>query len=174
MGQSADDGLRRGDALYVAPGPDRLGDVESVLLEASGWPVLRETSAPKPKLACSRCEDESRYSIFLAFQDPPSHSRGTRPEGPRGAPRPFRRAAAIACTDSRAPSGCSMTDGTTRVEFTDVEVLDVGALLLTCRISDRIVFVPRMRVLPGTTIRRSGDRGTLVLSRVLTRELGLV
>jgi len=67
-----------------------------------------------------------------------------------------------------------MTDGTTRVEFTDVEVLDVGALLLTCRISDRIVFVPRMRVLPGTTIRRSGDRGTLVLSRVLTRELGLV
>jgi len=98
MGQSADDGLRRGDALYVAPGPDRLGDVESVLLEASGWPVLRETSAPKPKLACSRCEDESRYSIFLAFQDPPSHSRGTRPEGPRRAPRPFRRAAAIACT----------------------------------------------------------------------------
>ena len=47
-----------------------------------------------------------------------------------------------------------MTDGTTRVEFTDVEVLDVGALLLTCRVGDQIVFVPRMRVLPGTTIRR--------------------
>ena len=67
-----------------------------------------------------------------------------------------------------------MTDGTTRVEFTDVEVLDVGALLLTCRISDRIVFVPRMRVLPGTTIRRSGDRGTLVLARVIACDLGLV
>jgi hypothetical protein len=67
-----------------------------------------------------------------------------------------------------------MTDGTTRVEFTDVEVLDVGALLLTCRVGDQIVFVPRMRVLPGTTIRRSGDRGTLVLTRVLARELGLV
>jgi hypothetical protein len=65
-------------------------------------------------------------------------------------------------------------DDTTPVEFTDVEVLDVGSLLLTCRVSDQIVFVPRMRVLPGTTIRRSGDRGTLVLARVLARELGLV
>ena len=90
MGQSADDGLRRGDALYVAPGPDRLGDVESVLLEASGWPVLRETSAPKPKLACSRCEDESRYSIFLAFQGLPCAFSLHSPEGPRTAPRPFR------------------------------------------------------------------------------------
>jgi hypothetical protein len=42
-----------------------------------------------------------------------------------------------------------MTDGTTRVEFADVEVLDVGALLLTCRVSDQIVFVPRMRVPQG-------------------------
>src|SRR5262249_48361061 len=59
-GRSADDGLRRGDGgLYVARGPDRLGDVESVLLAASGWPVLGETSAPKPELACSRCEDKS-------------------------------------------------------------------------------------------------------------------
>src|SRR5262249_50306670 len=87
----------------------------------------------------------------LPFKTSHAHPRGTHPEGPGTAPRPFRRAAAIACTDSRAPSGCSMTEGTTRVEFTDVEVLDVGSLLLTCRVSDQIVFVPPIHVLPGTT-----------------------
>jgi len=66
-----------------------------------------------------------------------------------------------------------MMDGTTRVEFNDVEVLDAGGLLLTCRVSDQIVLVPRLRVLPGTTIRRSGDRGRLVLEQDLARELGL-
>ena len=66
-----------------------------------------------------------------------------------------------------------MMDGTTRVEFNDVEVLDAGGLLLTCRVSDQIVLVPRLRVLPGTTIGRSGDRGRLVLEQALARELGL-
>jgi hypothetical protein len=66
-----------------------------------------------------------------------------------------------------------MMDGTRRVEFNDVEVLDAGGLLLTCRVSDQIVLVPRLRALPGTTIRRSGDRGRLVLEQDLARELGL-
>ena len=80
-GRRADDGLQREDGLYVARGPDRLADVESVLLEASGWPVLGETSALKPEFACSRCQDESRYSIFLAFQDPPCACSRHSPQG---------------------------------------------------------------------------------------------
>jgi hypothetical protein len=67
-----------------------------------------------------------------------------------------------------------MMDGTDRVEFPDVEVLDAGGLVLKCRIDGKIVHVPPLRMLPRTTIRRSGDRGMLVLERTLAGELGLV
>jgi hypothetical protein len=63
-----------------------------------------------------------------------------------------------------------------RIKFTDVEVVDGGALVLKCRIGGKIVHVPTLRMLPGTTIHRyrGGNRGTLVLERDLARELGLV
>jgi hypothetical protein len=66
-----------------------------------------------------------------------------------------------------------MMDGSERIEFPCVEVLDGGGLVLKCRIDGKIVHVPPLRLLPGTTIRRSGDRGMLVLERSLAIELGL-
>jgi hypothetical protein len=66
-----------------------------------------------------------------------------------------------------------MMNGADRVEFPDVEVLDAGGPVLKCRIDGRIVLVPPLRMLPGTTIRRMDDRGMLVLERELAIELGL-
>jgi hypothetical protein len=66
-----------------------------------------------------------------------------------------------------------MMDGTDRIEFPDVEVLDSGGLVLKCRIDGKTVRVPPLRMLPGTTVRRLGDRGMLVLERELAIELGL-
>jgi len=66
-----------------------------------------------------------------------------------------------------------MMDGADRVQFHNVEVLDASGLVLRCRVDGHIVGVPPLRMLPGTTIRRLGDRGTLVLERELARELGL-
>jgi len=66
-----------------------------------------------------------------------------------------------------------MMDGANRCEFPDVDVLDGGGLVLRCRIGDKIVWVPPLRLLPGTTIRRAGDHGMMVLERALAIELGL-
>ena len=66
-----------------------------------------------------------------------------------------------------------MMDGAERIAFSDVEVLDRGGLVLMCRIDGKVVYVPPLRMLPGTTVRYSGDRGTLVLERELARDLGL-
>ncbi len=67
-----------------------------------------------------------------------------------------------------------MMDGADRVEFPDVEVLDAGGLVLKCRIDGKIVYVPPLRMLQGRAIRRSGDRGMLVLEQTLAVELGLL
>jgi hypothetical protein len=66
-----------------------------------------------------------------------------------------------------------MIDGADRMEFPDVEVLDDSRLLLRCRVDGKIVGVPPLRLLRGTTIARAGDRGMLVLEREMARELGL-
>jgi hypothetical protein len=60
-----------------------------------------------------------------------------------------------------------------RVVVADVEVLDGGSLVWRCRVGDKIVWVPPLRVLPGTQIYRRGDRGRLVLPHDLAVELGL-
>jgi hypothetical protein len=64
-------------------------------------------------------------------------------------------------------------NGADRVEFPNVEVLDASGLVLRCRIGDKIVGVPPLRLLPGTTIGQTGDRGMLVLEREVARDLGL-
>ena len=64
-------------------------------------------------------------------------------------------------------------DGADRIAVPDVEVLNGGGLVLKCRIDGKIVHVPPLRMLPGTTIQRPGDRGMLVLERTLAIELGL-
>jgi hypothetical protein len=63
-----------------------------------------------------------------------------------------------------------------RVEIEDVEVLDYGDLVMRCRVGDRVVWVPSLRVLTETKIKKlkkRGDRGQLVLAHDLAVELGL-
>jgi len=67
-----------------------------------------------------------------------------------------------------------MVDGSRRVEFDDVEVIRDANLILMCRVGTKVVAVPPLWMLPGTTIARTGDRGRLVLSRELALNLGLV
>jgi hypothetical protein len=52
-----------------------------------------------------------------------------------------------------------MIEGTKHVEFADVEVLDYGGPVMCCRVGDSVVWVPALRVLPGTEIKKQGDRG---------------
>lgn len=66
-----------------------------------------------------------------------------------------------------------MLEGATRVEIADVEVLDSGDLVMRCRVGDKIVWIPALRVLTGTKIKKRGDRGRLVLPCDLAVELGL-
>jgi len=66
-----------------------------------------------------------------------------------------------------------MMDGADRMQFPNVEVLDASGLVLRCRVDGRTVGIPPLRLLPGTTIARSGDIGMLVLERSLAIELGL-
>ena len=67
-----------------------------------------------------------------------------------------------------------MVDGSRRVEFDDVEVIRDTSLILMCRVGMKLIAVPPLRMLPGTTIARMGDRGRLVLSRELALNLGLI
>jgi hypothetical protein len=66
-----------------------------------------------------------------------------------------------------------MLEEAVRVEIADVEVLDYGNLVMRCRVGDRVVWVPSLRVLTETTIQKRGDRGRLVLPHDLAIELGL-
>ena len=66
-----------------------------------------------------------------------------------------------------------MMDGTNRVNLPDVTVLDGGGLFLRCRVGEKIVRIPALRRLPGTTIGWPGDRGVLVLEREFAIRLGL-
>jgi hypothetical protein len=56
----------------------------------------------------------------------------------------------------------------------DVEVVGETDLTLMCRIRGRRVMVPRLQIDPRSTVRRTGDRGRLVVPRWLADDLGLV
>jgi len=66
-----------------------------------------------------------------------------------------------------------MIEVTNRVEIVDVEALDGGGLVMHCRIGNRVVWVPSLGMLPGTEIRRQGDRGRLVLAHDVAVDHGL-
>ena len=66
-----------------------------------------------------------------------------------------------------------MTEGNP-VVFENVEVLGASNLVLRCRVDDRIVGIPPLRLLPGSQLVRNGDRGTLVLPEDLAARLGLI
>ena len=56
----------------------------------------------------------------------------------------------------------------------DVEVVDKTDLRVICRVGDRTIKIPPLRILEGTTIRSPGDRGVLILPRDVAEELGLI
>ena len=64
-------------------------------------------------------------------------------------------------------------DGSDRVEFRDVEALSYRRLSLVCRVGSMLVSVPPGRILPGSQVRRRGDRGTLVLPKKVAIDIGL-
>ena len=64
-------------------------------------------------------------------------------------------------------------EGSDRVEFRDVEALSYRRLSLVCRVGSTLVSVPPRRILPGSQVRRRGDRGKLVLPKEVAVDLGL-
>ena len=60
-----------------------------------------------------------------------------------------------------------------RVEIANVEVLDYGDLVMRCLVGGRVVWVPSLRALVGTKLKKTGDKGRLVLPHDLALELGL-
>jgi len=67
-----------------------------------------------------------------------------------------------------------MMDGSQDVGFDNVVVVRRTDLMVMCRVGTRVVAVPPRRMLPGTTILTTADRGRLVISRELALNLGLV
>jgi hypothetical protein len=61
-----------------------------------------------------------------------------------------------------------------RVEFSNVEVMAQNEHVMLCRVTGKIVTIPRPCVLPGSTIQQQEDVGTLVLTREVTKSLGLL
>ena len=67
-----------------------------------------------------------------------------------------------------------MTHGSAGATFEDVVVIRRTDLVVICRVGTRVVAVPPLRMLPGTTISGTGALGRLVLSREVALNLGLV
>jgi hypothetical protein len=64
-------------------------------------------------------------------------------------------------------------EGSDRVEFRDVEALSYRRRSLVCRVGSMLVSVPPDRILPGSQVRRRGDRGKLVLPKKVAIDIGL-
>jgi hypothetical protein len=59
------------------------------------------------------------------------------------------------------------------VTLTEVEVVRESDVALFCRIEGHDRWIPRDKLCEGTTIRRTGDTGTLVVPRQFAVEWGL-
>ena len=59
------------------------------------------------------------------------------------------------------------------VTFEDAQVVASSDLAIQVRVQGKVVFIGNLQPLPGTTIRRLGERGRLVLPLWVVRELGL-
>jgi hypothetical protein len=68
-----------------------------------------------------------------------------------------------------------MLKGSKRAEFVDVEVLKANEVIVSCRVSGKVVGIPTRRMMPGTTlVPQAGAWGRLVISRELALNLGLL
>ena len=67
-----------------------------------------------------------------------------------------------------------MSDGLAGVTFEDVVVIRRTDVVVICRVGMKVVAVPPLRMLPGTTISGTGALGRLVLPREVALNLGLV
>lgn len=61
----------------------------------------------------------------------------------------------------------------TPVTFDDVELVEANGMTLRCRVQGKLVIVGSLQALPGTTVRRPGDRGRLMLAPWAVQSLGL-
>ena len=59
------------------------------------------------------------------------------------------------------------------VRLTEVEVIKESDVSLFCRIEGHVRWIPRDKLCEGTTIQRTGDKGTLVVPRQFAVEWGL-
>jgi hypothetical protein len=60
------------------------------------------------------------------------------------------------------------------VEFVDVEVLSYTGIALVCVVGGKRVMVPPRGIQWGSTAWRPGDRGTLIIPRLLAETLGMI
>jgi len=60
------------------------------------------------------------------------------------------------------------------VEFIDVEVLSDTGLALICVVQGKRVMVPPRDIQWGSTVWGPGDRGTLIIPRLLAERLGRI
>ena len=162
------DFARREADLAVRPSMARPSDARELgcapcARAASRSPIVPTAAAAPPQLRSSTGVTlRLVVASHVALPKPRTRSLGRR---------------AVVARAARTHGGAfRMMNGADRIEFTDVEVVDGGTLVLKCRIGGKIVYVPALRMLPGSTIHRyrGGNRGTLVLELDLARELGLV
>ena len=59
------------------------------------------------------------------------------------------------------------------ITFDDVHVVTASDLAMTVQVQGKRIVIGSAQPLAGTTVRRLGDRGRLVLPRWAARELGL-
>jgi hypothetical protein len=67
-----------------------------------------------------------------------------------------------------------MMDGTDRIELPDVAILGLNERVVLCRVHGKVVSIAHLRLLPGTVIPPGSDHGTLVVTRAVAENLGLV
>jgi len=67
-----------------------------------------------------------------------------------------------------------MMDGTDRIEFHDVAILAQTERVVLCRVHGKVVSIAHLRLLPGTVIPEHADHGTLVVTRAVAENLGLI
>lgn len=67
-----------------------------------------------------------------------------------------------------------MMDGTHRIAFHNVAILALNEHVVLCRVHNKVVSIALRRMLPGSVISERGDHSTLVVTRDVAENLGLI